>query len=403
MHEGQAMCVRGTTGSAARILVALMVTAGGTLAAEAKPRLTGEIFGLRDAEGRAAALDERRGTTEKSEAAVEAGLAWLAEAQEEDGRWASPARGAGGGYDVAITGLALMAFHGAGYTHHKGPFQPAVAKGLAWLKSQQEPDGKFRYRTFYEHGIATVAVCDAYAISRAPVIGRMAQKALDHICKVQPDHGGFRYQGAVNKDGGDLCCSSWPMMAIALGRCAGLMVPQPSITRSRVLLASTWRGKGQSAYVVSSKRPGSLAVSSIGLLSRILLGDEKHDDEIHQAADLLFNRETQDRQPVRGGRSRMLIKNLYYTHFASLAMRQAGDAYWVTWNAMVRDPLVEAQVQAGEDAQGRSLRGSWDPAKHTFGRVGGRAYATALAVLVLETPYRYRRIYPKAILPPAEF
>jgi hypothetical protein len=297
----------------------------------------------------------------------------------------------------------VLAFLGADASHHKGPFKPSVRKALEWLEEQQEPDGKFRYRNFYEQGIATMALCEAYGLTRDPRVGRKAQRALDHIQQQQPEHGGFRYQGGTTKEGGDLCCSGWQMTAIALGVCAELHVREQAFARSRVLLANTWRGEGHSAYLVNSQNPGSLAMSSIGMLSRVFLGDERHHEEVRQTASLLYEKETDDGRPVRGGRTRQLVSNLYYTCFASQAMFQASDAMWAKWAEMVRDPLLEAQVQADADAQGRLVRGSWDPAKHKFGKGAGRAYATAMAVLTLETPYRYRRIHPKAILPPADF
>ena len=86
-----------------------------------------------------------------------------------------------------------------------------------------------------------------------------------------------------------------------------------------------------------------------------------------------------------------------------LTMSPAGDGYWTVWGAMFRDPLVAAQVKAERDGKGRFVRGSWDPAKHTFSRGAGRVYATAMGVLCLETYYRYTRVYPHDIMPPAEF
>ena len=86
------------------------------------------------------------------------------------------------------TGLAVMAFLGAGFTHTKGRYKTTVAKGLQWLAAKQKPSGAFPYATFYEQGIATIAVCEAYALTRSPKVGRMAQKAIDHIVKLQPDH-----------------------------------------------------------------------------------------------------------------------------------------------------------------------------------------------------------------------
>jgi len=382
---------------------AVLVLVASAVPLPAGQRLTRGIFSGRSRAARAAAVGGEAGTSEEAEKAVAAGLQWLAKAQEDDGRWSCEKWGGRAGMDTGISGLALLAILGAGHTHTSGPFQPTVRKGLGWLEEQLEPKGRFKMKTFYEQGIATMALCEAYGLTRDPRVGKAARSALRHIIQEQPDHGGFRYTGGVARDQGDLSVSGWQMTALALGRCAGLTVPQAAVDRSRRLLGNAWRGHGGSAYTVGSDNAGSLAVSSIGMLCRMLLGNEKHDDEIHQTANLLFDKETNDGQVVEGGRTKQLVTNLYYTYYASLAMFQAGDGYWTKWNAMYREPLAKAQVQAERDAKGRFTRGSWDPAKHRFAKGAGRVYATAMAVLCLETCYRFRRVYPKTILPQAEF
>jgi hypothetical protein len=364
----------------------------------AEHRLGREVFRERYGNARKRLVADRK----DAEEAIARGLAWLATAQQEDGRWLGKRDGAEGqGYDLGVTGIVLLAFHGAGHTATRGPHKPAIQRGIEWVIAQMEPDGKFRYRNFYEQGIATMALCEAYGLTRDPRVGRRAQRALNHIQAQQPEHGGLRYQGAVEKDGGDLSCSGWSMMALAIGWCAELNVQETAFARSRTLLDNTWRGNGASAYLVGTPKAGSLACASIGLLARTFLSEsEEHREQARQAAILLFDRETRDGKPVPGGRTGQLVRNLYYTFYSSLAMYQAGDATWAAWDAMVRGPLLEAQVAA---AAGPPLAGSWDPGRHQFGRGAGRAYVTAMAILCLETPYRFRRIAPRQVALPAEF
>ncbi len=63
--------------------------------------------------------------------------------------------------------------------------------------------------------------------------------------------------------------------------------------------------------------------------------------------------------------------------------KQFGGTPWHKWMDQVRKQIVPNQLE-GPDA------GSW-PAVDPWARDGGRAYATAMMVLVLETPYRYGR------------
>ena len=357
-------------------------------------RLHRGIYSGRTSRGRAAARGGRGGTSARAESAVMAGLKWLAKAQEQDGSWNSQRWGGRSSYSVGMTGLALLCFLGAGYTDRKGPFKTTVTRGLAWLKAHQKPDGRFPYQTFYEMGIATMAVGEAYGLTRNPAIGRMAQRALDFICTTQPDHGGFVYGGACPKATGDTSVTGWQIMAIKSGMCAELKVPEQAVERSRIFLKNASREYGQSAYRVGSKGPGSLAITSIALLCRVFLGGDEYEDEIRQSAQFLVSRELQDGKALPGGKSKHLVKNLYYTYYSALSMFQIGGEVWASWNKMFRDPLVKAQVHKLTEG-GKYVRGSWDPAKHTYGRHGGRVYATAMAILSLEVYYRFLPVYKR--------
>ncbi|HMO86250.1 MAG TPA: hypothetical protein PKC18_15155, partial [Lacipirellulaceae bacterium] len=138
------------------------------------------------------------GGTRESEEAVERGLAWLAEHQFEDGSWRfdlqSHPQCAGycrdsGTYKsrTAATGLALLSFLGAGYTHQQGPYQDQVLRGLYYLTERMaitshggdlRDSGSdlqaqierglagggalpvFRRDTMYSHAIASLAITD---------------------------------------------------------------------------------------------------------------------------------------------------------------------------------------------------------------------------------------------------
>ena len=357
-------------------------------------RLNRGIYSGRTSRGKAAARGGRGGTNAHAESAVMAGLKWLAKAQENDGSWNAKRWEGRAPYSVGMTGLALLAFLGAGYTDQKGPFKTTVRRGLAWLKANQKPDGRFPYQTFYEMGIATMAVSEAYGLSRNPALGRMAQQAVTFICNEQPDHGGYVYGGKCPKATGDTSVTGWQIMAIKSGICAELKVPEQAVERSRIFLKNAFREYGQSAYRVGRKEPGSLAITSIALLCRIFLGGQEYEDEIRMSAQFLLSKELKDGKALPGGATKNLVKNLYYTYYSALSMFQIGGEIWSNWNQMFRDPLVKAQVHKQMEG-GRYVRGSWDPANHTLGKHGGRVYCTAMAILSLEVYYRFLPVYKR--------
>ena len=142
------------------------------------------------------ALAGRAGASAASEQAVERALDWLMRHQDCDGRWdGATAKGDDGGVfrgdddytihcpagepcfgeciyweaDTALTGLALLAYLGAGYTQADGKYADTVGKGLDFLLAAQKPDGDLRGMSravgMYCHAMATLALCEAYALT----------------------------------------------------------------------------------------------------------------------------------------------------------------------------------------------------------------------------------------------
>jgi len=376
-------------------------------AAPARPapkHLSRDLFSLRNAKGRAALVGVPGGTTKEAEAAVEAGLAWLAQAQEPDGSWNAKRWGGAEGVDTGITGLALMAFLGAGYTHADGPFKATVAKGLDWLKAKQDPKGSFAGKTFYEQGMATIAACEAYGLTQDREIRPLAERAVLFICREQPEHGGFRYQGGTTKEGSDLSVSGWQVTAMATGLCAGIeTLPPQFVERSRTLLRNAFRQDGGSVYVVGTgESPASPSMAAVGMLGRGLLGGYYSEVELRAGGFYLLEAGGRLTDGI-GEAEPKAPGNLYFAYYSCLAMFQLGGKAWQRWNALYREPLAKTQVAEEADAEGRPIRGSWDLKSCAFGSAGGRVYTTAMAVLCLETPYRYKRLPMRTVDQPHDF
>jgi hypothetical protein len=94
-----------------------------------------------------------RGATKQSEVAVDNALKWLAAHQLADGSWSFDHRDGAcngrckdqGSFKLAkggATGIALLAFLGAGKTHLEGEYKDTVAKGLKFLLATQRKDPK---------------------------------------------------------------------------------------------------------------------------------------------------------------------------------------------------------------------------------------------------------------------
>jgi hypothetical protein len=69
-----------------------------------------------------------------------------------------------------------------------------------------------------------------------------------------------------------------------------------------------------------------------------------------------------------------------------MATFQAGGDAWSGYFSAAKSALLAHQRQDG------CAKGSWNPEGDYERRTGGRVFATALAVMILETPYRHRRL-----------
>ena len=131
----------------------------------------------------------RAGSTSKhpTQRAVTAALVWLANHQPPDGSWSlqnytrrcidKTCTGVGKvPADAGATAMGLLPFLAAGQTHKsKGPYKEHVRRGIHWLIRHQQPDGNLAKGTqqmMYSHGLATIALSEAYGLTGDKHVGR---------------------------------------------------------------------------------------------------------------------------------------------------------------------------------------------------------------------------------------
>src|SRR5262249_27490539 len=152
------------------------------------------------------------------------------------------------------TGLALLPFLAAGNTHTSGEYQETVAAGVRWLVSHQNADGSLfpagAHRPMYGHGIASIALCEAYGMSGDPGLREPAVPALDFIVKAQHlPSGGWRY---LPNESADTSVVGWQVMALKSGEMAGIPAPKAAYDNAARWLASVEANKpvgGQFGYL----------------------------------------------------------------------------------------------------------------------------------------------------------
>ncbi len=321
------------------------------------------------------------GASNESEEAVERGLWWLVAHQRSDGSWSFDHREGNcrglcrnpGSHTstTAATAIALAPFLGAGYTHRDGQHTATVRKGLYYLQTRaiETSNGlDLQEGTMYAQGLATIVLCEAYAMTSDEGLKDAAQKALDFIEYAQGDNGGWRYTPG---EPGDTTVTGWQLMALKSGELAGLRVKTPTMSRVNGFLDSVQSDEGAKyGYLVPGPRP---ATTAIGLLCRMYL----HWPRSHAglAAGVRYLDET--------GPSK---NDIYFNYYATMVMHHWQGSEWKRWNDRMRDYLIQCQSQAGHE------NGSWY-FEHEHSEKGGRLYNTAMAIMTLEVYYRYMPLY----------
>ena len=360
------------------------------------------------------------GATPASEEAVERALEWLARHQDLDGRWnAATHRNRNGqavggdtsftahcpagdvcegecyysDADTAITGLAMLAFLGAGHTHQSGPYARNLALGINYLLKTQKADGDLRGEStgvgMYCHAIAALALSEAYALSRDARLRDPVERAVTFLIRIRAkDRQAWRYQPG-DPDGGDTSILGWAVMVLKSAKEVGVEIPDD--VRKGVLVwlgrVADGRSSGLAMYRPTGSRDGGQITPTMtaeAWVCRQFLGVGGPGPASDEAATYLLQRGP-DRDPY----------NLYYWYYGTLALFQHGGEPWVRWNERVRDQLVRRQARSGH------ANGSWDPleCRDRYNDKGGRVYSTAIATLTLEVYYRYLRLYDAPATP----
>ncbi|MEZ6135431.1 MAG: hypothetical protein R3C53_11030 [Pirellulaceae bacterium] len=355
-------------------------------------------------------LAQAYGADADSEAAVEAALSWLAGAQSADGGWIAKHYGGGtetyalGEYragtgdraDTGISGLALLAFLSAGNTHVEGKYKHHVERGLRYLLDAQMPSGDLSgpkqvgadasvlNARMYCHSIATLALAEAYAMTRDAFLKDSLLRAAQYSINAQdPRGGGWRYKPG---EPGDLSQFGWQAMALKSVERSGIEIPLDVQRRMQGFIDSCQTGThgGLARYRPGEGRP-SETMTAEALACRLLMNYP-----LSLPAQTEANRMIMEHRPQTNGDSQP--ENVYFWYYATLALFQQQNEDWRIWNQAMKARLLTTQVPAyGEQA------GSWQP-DGMWGGYGGRVYSTAMSCLCLEVYYRYLPMYQRANL-----
>ena len=230
----------------------------------------------------------------------------------------------------------------------------------------------------YSHAIATMAICEAYGLSKDRMLLEPAQRAIDFIAASQNSNdGGWRYQPG---QGGDTSVFGWQMFALRSAKISGLKVAPSVIKGCRAYLDAAAADRSKVTYSYTPGGSPTPTMTAEALLSRQYLGWPRNFPPLVKGAsrvavDLLESNE----------------RNIYYWYYATQLLHNMQNKDWEKWNVRIREGLIAMQVTgSGCD------KGSWDPFQpqpDRWARSGGRLFLTSLSILSLEVYYRYLPLY----------
>ncbi|MCG3181477.1 MAG: hypothetical protein BIFFINMI_03873 [Phycisphaerae bacterium] len=418
------------------------------LVSDASPKV---VYGSRFGDAREAAR-KRFGGRPGSVEAVGHALDWLAAHQDADGMWDRvgfekhcPAGDKCGNAairrldrnaDVGITGLALLAFLGDGHLpgDPNDRYRGNVRRAIDWLVARQQANGQLGATDnavelnpndpvdplkekepllMYNHAIGTIALAEAYSLTREPKLAAVVRDAVAFLEKTQQPEGGWDYYPAVTHRN-DTSITGWAVMALKAAATSGVRVSPFTVYRAAQHVSratetdgSVWYAdRGTGVELNNAGQPTyryGPAMIGVGVACRQFLGYRRSDAGTVAGAGLML------RELPNVGRWRDLeassLHTPYYWYQGSLGMFQMGGQFWARWSAAMQDVLLRTQDSTlRPDGWPTHRFGSWqaysvDRWGANWGAVGGRVYMTAMNALTLEIFYRYLPLYEQ----PAEF
>jgi hypothetical protein len=308
--------------------------------------------------------------TPAAEKSIDQGLAYLAAHQQDDGAFGT------GGYrgNVAITALAGLVFLSGGSTPERGPYGDRVAKCVDYLLAHTQDSGLIvhaessGYGPMYGHGYATLFLAECYGMSPRPELREKLTKAVRVIVDTQNKEGGWRYQ--PQKLDADISVTVTQVMALRAAKNAGLHVPKETIDRCIEYVKRSQNPDGGFMYTLQGGE-SAFARSAAGVVALQSAG-VYGGTEIGKGLTYLL-------QSLPEANASPQENYYFYGHYYAVqAFWHAGGASWNQWYPAVRDQLIANQHRDG----------SWiDPISDDF--------ATAMALLVLQTPNNYLPIFQR--------
>jgi hypothetical protein len=314
------------------------------------------------------------------EKAISEGLAYLAKTQNpKTGAWDS-------NHPVADTSLALMAFMLQGHVPERGIYGDTMEAAINYIIKVGKDGNRGYLGTpshhggMYEHGLAILALSEAWGQSTNRDLGHTLKRAVDVTIRAQNTRdlgegrvgGGWRY----NPEPRDADLSMTVMHTVALNSAkeAGIAVPDATLDKAKnYVLYCQEETSGGFGYSGPSG-PG-FARTAAGVMSLLMCGVDRNHQAIRRG--MSFLKEAPEEKFTGGSHF------LYANYYAIQCMYQTNTAEFNKYYGKIKYSLM-APNRLKSDGNGQY----WSIKE-------GNTYSTAMAILILGVPYRFLPIYQR--------
>lgn len=311
--------------------------------------------------------------------AVRAGLDYLARTQSPDGAWHNGSRG--DGYPCAVSALAATALLASGNTPTRGRYAAHVQAAVDYLVKCSTTTGLITSSSqdngqpMHGHGFALMFLALVYGMepreAQRQKIKEAVEKGILLTARGQSRAGGWSYTPASGDEGSVTVTQVQALRAASNG---GFNVPRGTIEEAVRYLERCRTAEGGICYSLGSGGGPRPSISSAAVATLYNAGE--YDAPI--ATDCL----NYVWQVYLGRKNEFQIDgHAFYFHlYASQGFYLSGDKYWDEYFPSVRNQLLGSQDKS---------EGFWE------GDGIGRAYGTAIALIVLQLPYKYLPVYQR--------
>lgn len=311
--------------------------------------------------------------------AIRLGLDFLARGQSSDGAWHDGQDA--DAYPVAISSLAGLALLANGNTPTRGRYAPQIQGAIDFLLRCSTStglitgSGEDSGRPMHGHGFALLFLASAYGSIHKDAlrdqVKTVIKKAVALTAQGQSGAGGWTYTPGSGDEGS---VTVTQVQGLRAAKNAGFVVPKGTIEEAVRYIERCQTDEGGISYSLGSGGGPRLAISAASVATLYNAG-EFDAPVAERCLEYVWRRyDTQKGWSKGDGHD-------FYSHlYASQGFYMAGDKYWDNYFPDARANLLQMQDRGD---------GSWN------GDGIGKSYGTAIALIILQLPYKYLPVFQR--------